>query len=82
MIDEELLSILACPATHQSLAHADAALLGRLNASIARAQLTNVGGARVSEVLEAGLVREDGRIVYPIRDGIPVLLVDEGLPVA
>ena len=41
----------------------------------------NVGGAAVTEALEAGLVREDRKVVYPIRDSIPVLLIDEGLPV-
>ena len=35
--------------------------------------------ARVS--LAAGLVREDGRVVYPIVDGIPLLLVDEAIRV-
>ena len=25
-----------------------------------------------------GLIREDGLVVYPIRDGIPMLLVEEG----
>ncbi len=81
MIDADLLSILACPATHQPLAMAEPALLERLNAAISRGQLQSVGGAKVTEDLEAGLVREDRRIVYPIRDGIPVLLVDEGVPV-
>ena len=38
-----------------------------------------MGGAAVERTLEAGLVREDGLIVYPIRDGIPVLLIDEGI---
>lgn len=81
MIDEDLLSILACPATHQPLAHADAALLERVNQAVSQGRSKNVGGAAVSEPLEAGLVREDKKIVYPIRDGIPVLLVDEGIPV-
>ena len=27
--------------------------------------------------LGEGLIREDGRVVYPIRDGIPMLLADE-----
>lgn len=78
-LDPELLAILACPETHQPLAVADDALLGELNARIEKGGVTNVGGAAVEEALEAGLVREDRKIVYPIRDAIPVLLVDEGI---
>jgi len=80
VIDKELLAILACPETHQPLAVADAALLARVNARIAAGGAQNVGGAAVTEPLVAGLVRSDGRIVYPIRDEIPVLLIDEGIP--
>ena len=79
MIDKELLSILACPESRQPLAEADATLLERVNARIRAGGATNVGGAPVQEPLEAGLVREDRKIVYPIKDGIPVLLVDEGI---
>jgi uncharacterized protein YbaR (Trm112 family) len=79
VIDKELLAILACPETHQPLAEADAALLERVNAKIRAGGVKNVGGAAVSAALEAGLVRADGAIVYPIQDGIPVLLVDEGI---
>jgi uncharacterized protein YbaR (Trm112 family) len=82
VIDKELLQILACPQTHQSLAMADAALLERVNASIASGKQRNVGGKPVEGKLSEALVREDGKVVYPIRDGIPVLLVDEGLPLA
>ena len=81
-IDKELLEILACPETYQSLAEADDALLERMNAKIAAGEMKNVGGADVTEPLDGGLVREDGKIVYPVREGIPVLLIDEGLAVA
>lgn len=80
MIDPELLAILACPATHQPLALAEAGVLEALNQRISAGGCKNVGGADVVEPLEAGLAREDGQVVYPIRDRIPVLLIDEGLP--
>ncbi|MCB9908049.1 MAG: hypothetical protein H6830_10055 [Planctomycetes bacterium] len=80
-IDPELLPLLACPASHQSLKQAEPELLARLAAAMATSQLCNVGGQAVTEPVTEGLVREDGRIVYPVREGIPVLLVDEGIEV-
>jgi uncharacterized protein YbaR (Trm112 family) len=82
VIDPDLLAILACPATHQPLAMAEDAVLEALNQRIQAGGVQNVGGADVTEPLEAGLVREDGQIVYPIRDRIPVLLIDEGVATA
>ena len=81
MIDKDLLQILACPETHQPLEVAGADLLKRINDRIAAGQGTNRSGAAVKDALEGGLVRQDGKIVYPIRDGIPVLLIDEGIQV-
>ncbi len=82
MIDPELLAILVCPATHQPLSEAGGELVLRVNERIARGELANVAGAKVTSAVEGGLVRRDGRILYPIRQGIPVLLVEEGFPIA
>lgn len=82
MIDKDLLAILACPETRQPLAEANAEQLKRLNERIAAGQVKNVGGAAVKQALAGGLVRQDGKIVYPVRDEIPVLLVDEGIALA
>lgn len=81
MIHPDLLAILACPDTRQPLAHADEALLARVNERIAAGGLQNVGGNDVTDALEAALVREDGQMVYPVRDDIPVLLREEGIAV-
>ena len=81
MIQKDLLKILVCPESRQPLKEAESALIERLNAAIAAKDLKTVGGKRVTEALEEALVREDGKLVYPLRQGIPVLLSEEGLPV-
>ena len=77
MIDKTLLDILVCPETKQPLLVAQQDLLERVNASIAAGSTTNRGGDAVNEGLEEALVREDGGVLYPVRDGIPIMLVDE-----
>lgn len=76
----ELLDILVCPETKQPLRLADEALLSRLNSAISAGTLENRAGATVRAPLDAGLLREDGEILYPIRDDIPILLLDEAIP--
>ena len=80
MIDLELVKILCCPETHQPVRFAEPALVETLNRKIIAGGVKNRAGQPVNEKLDGGLVRADARFLYPIRQDIPVMLVDEAIP--
>lgn len=80
MINPELLSLLRCPQTRQALSMASAEQLARVEARRTAGDLRDHAGRVVGAPISAGLVRADGAWLYPIRNGIPVLLLDEALP--
>lgn len=70
---------LVCPQTHQPLSHADAALVDRLNAAAAHGRLKFHDGETVAERLDAGLLRADAQVLYPVIRGIPHLTIDRAI---
>ena len=79
-LSQELLAILVCPETKQPVVLAPPELVENLNVHIQNNTLKNRTGEVVAQALDAALVREDQRYCYPIRDDIPVLLIDEAIP--
>ncbi|MBI3466554.1 MAG: Trm112 family protein [Planctomycetes bacterium] len=80
MISKELLQILRCPDNRTPLALADSTLVERCNHLIDQRRLKNKAGLPVEHTLDGGLIRADRAVLYPIVDEIPVLLVDEAIP--
>ena len=79
MVDPELLEILVCPETKERVRQADEKLLERVNRAVDDGRLETRGGEKVEEHLEEGLVREDEKVLYPVREGIPIMLIDEAI---
>ena len=79
MVNPELLEILVCPETKQTLKVAAVDILDRVNQAVEGRSLVNQGGDRVKDRIEEGLVREDGKVLYPVKDDIPVMLLDEAI---
>jgi len=78
-MDKKLLSILCCPVTHKGLALARRDTLESINQAIGDGKLTNRDGAVLKGSLGEALVTDDGKLMYPVNDGIPVLLEGESV---
>ena len=79
-IDKGLLAILCCPDTKLGVSLAEEVLIAKLNEAVSRGQLKNRANKLVTEPLDGGLIRADRNILYPIREDIPVMLIEEGIP--
>ena len=81
-MEPSFLKLILCPASRQALNYAPTDLVNGINKAIEVGELQNVGGDAVTSKVDGALMRADGQIAYPIRNGVPHLLIDEGLPMA
>ena len=78
-MDKRLLDILCDPLSKTPLKVLSKPQLDVLNRAIRAKEVQTVDGRAVAAEIDAGLVTVDGKVVYRIDDGIPVLLADEGI---
>ena len=79
-MDGSFLALLRCPRTGEELRVADAEELAGYNHAIRDGKLSNASGRNPGQAMEGALVTECGRWLYPVIEGIPVLLVEEAVP--
>lgn len=78
-MDKRLLTILRCPVTHKGLSVLKKDKLAKLNEAIAAGEVKTLDGVLLGDALTEALVTDDGKRVYPVSDGIPVLLESESV---
>lgn len=71
--------MLHCPVTHKGLGPAQPTTLKSVNAAIAAGELSNRDGHKLQVPLDEALITDDGKVLYPLVDGIPVLLAGESI---
>lgn len=78
-VNGKLLEILCCPVSKTPLTVLSRQKLDKLNDAIKNGEALFVGGEKVMEPLSEGLITEDGKVIYPVQDDIPILLEEKGI---
>ena len=78
-MDKRLLTILRCPVTHKGLSVLKKDKLAKVNEAIAAGKVKTLDGVPLEAPLAEALVTDDGKRLYPVTDGIPVLLESESV---
>ena len=79
MISNELLSILKCPVTGSPLQLAEDQLVSKVNSAIDEERARDRLEQKVQGQVEGGLTTDEQTWMYPIRDGIPTLVLEEAI---
>ncbi len=78
-IEGKLLEILCCPVSKTPLIRLNSEKLASLNAAISRGEALYVNHQEVTATLNEALVTDDMKVIYEVRDDIPILLQEYGI---
>ena len=78
-LSKDLLDILCCPETKEPVTLIDKAMLKKVNTAIQAGKVLKRNGEPVHSLLDDGLLRQDGKYLYPIREEIPIMLIEEAI---
>lgn len=80
-VSPDLLNLLRCPETMQPVRPATQEEMALVNQAISSGSCQSQSQEQVTAPLEEALIREDGKLLFPVVNGIPVMMADEAIPV-
>ena len=81
-LDKRLLEILVCPVTKVPVQILSRDRLAILNRSIEQGEVQFADGSPVRTAIDEALITTDGKTIYRVDSGIPVMLEGESVPAA
>ncbi|MYB34555.1 MAG: Trm112 family protein [Gammaproteobacteria bacterium] len=80
-INKELLTLLVCPVTKLPVRLLSRPNLQILNQMISEGNVQNAAGQSVDAQFSQALITQNNTMIYPVNDGIPIMLEDQAIPV-
>jgi len=71
--------IVCCPENYLPLKVADYEQVNNLNKMIEDRQICNRDNSKLEDTINGALIRVDGKVLYPVKDGIPILLTEKSI---
>jgi uncharacterized protein YbaR (Trm112 family) len=75
-----LLEIIMCPRTKQNLQNLSPEKVGEINKEIEAGGVKYYDESPVDQKLDEALISEDQKVIYRVDEGIPVMMIDKGIP--
>ncbi len=79
MVDREFIGMLACPETGQTLTEAQPGTCRKTNDLIEKGKISDSDGNPVTETADGFLETADKSRLYPVKNGVPVLLAGKSI---
>ena len=79
-VDRKLLEILCCPVTRVPVERLSPAGLRAVNGAIREGGVRFADGSPVETEFDEALITASGTTIYPVEDGIPIMLEDRSIP--
>lgn len=78
-MNRQLLDLLVCPKSKKKLELARPQIIDAVNTQIKAKKCRDINGNTIEALLEEALFQPEERLLYPVKDEIPVLIYEQAI---